>query len=340
MKQQRHLIFGAGLTGGYLAGCFISSGINTTFLARKKTLASMVSGLTVSDYQGNSRNIDNVLEYATTKEDEKAPYDFIWLTVKCTSIENNIEELSNYIDQNTTIICCQNGIGSDLAIRAAFPGNTVLTGIFCFNVARMKSSELEPFRLHRSTQGDLVIEEHEKVKPFFEQIQKDLLPSHLSTNINAEQWAKLQLNLTNPVNALADIPTKQMTEDAGFRKVISMLMREHLKVADAMKLDLPKIAALPGKYIPLVLDLPNWLFKIVAQKMLAIDPEARASMWWDLHSGRSTEIDFINGAVVDAAKKLDIACPANQKIIDLIGRAEQGKDAIGLSSQELLEKLQ
>ncbi len=32
--------------------------------------------------------------------------------------------------------------------------------------------------------------------------------------------------------------------------------------------------------------------------MLAIDPEARSSMWEDLTRGRPTEIDYLQGAVV------------------------------------------
>ena len=49
-----------------------------------------------------------------------------------------------------------------------------------------------------------------------------------------------------------------------------------------------------------------FIFLRIAQKMLAIDPTVRTSMWWDLGGGKLTEIDYLNGAVVDEGKKLGI----------------------------------
>ena len=44
--------------------------------------------------------------------------------------------------------------------------------------------------------------------------------------------------------------------------------------------------------------------------MVAIDPTAKLSMWWDLEAGRETEIDFINGATVRYGKQLNVTTPA------------------------------
>ena len=38
--------------------------------------------------------------------------------------------------------------------------------------------------------------------------------------------------------------------------------------------------------------------------MLEVDPTVRTSMWWDLSQGKPTEIDFLNGAVVAAGRRL------------------------------------
>ena len=37
--------------------------------------------------------------------------------------------------------------------------------------------------------------------------------------------------------------------------------------------------------------------------MLAIDPQARSSMWEDLLRGRTTEIDHLQGAILALAKR-------------------------------------
>jgi 2-dehydropantoate 2-reductase len=134
----------------------------------------------------------------------------------------------------------------------------------------------------------------------------------------------LQLNLGNSVNALADIPVKAMLEQRGYRRVIALLMTELLQVADALGIKLPKVTAISAHKIPLVLRLPNFIFSRVANKMLEIDPNVRSSMWWDVSQGKPTEIEYINGAILNHAKTLNITCSANEAISTLISQLSGG----------------
>lgn len=329
MTQQKHLVFGAGLIGGYLAGCFLSQGLQVRLVGRVATQDKLKAGLTISDYQRNHYHSPAPL---FASPDDKS--DVIWLTVKCTAIDAVINDLRAFVGPHSLIICCQNGFGSDQAVRTAFPNNTVLNTVVGFNVVELASAHLQ-----RSTQGDLVIESHPDTQTMLPLLQCKLLPVHVSDDINAERWAKLQLNLANPVNALANVPVKEMIENAGYRKIISALMHEHLRVVDALGMRLPKVTSVPGKMLPTVMNLPNFLFKLLAQKMLAIDPQARTSMWWDLTQQRKTEIDYINGAVLEQAAKLGIACPVNTRIIDLIHQVERGEQSIGFSARALQQQL-
>jgi 2-dehydropantoate 2-reductase len=70
--------------------------------------------------------------------------------------------------------------------------------------------------------------------------------------------------------------------------------------------------------------LPNSLFKVLAARMLKIDPRARSSMWEDLTAGRPTEIDFLCGEVVALATTLGATAPRNARMVKLIREAEQG----------------
>ena len=56
--------------------------------------------------------------------------------------------------------------------------------------------------------------------------------------------------------------------------------------------------------------------------MLAIDPEARSSMWEDLERRRPTEIDYLQGAIVAMAAKLGVPVPINARIAELVRAAE------------------
>ena len=97
---------------------------------------------------------------------------------------------------------------------------------------------------------------------------------------------------------------------------------------------------LAASWLPRILALPNALFRLLANKMLAIDPLARSSMWHDIMARRATEIDFINGAVLDLAQKLKIETPVNRPLVALIKQA--AKRATGspkLSAAQLQQKI-
>jgi len=321
MSQTQHLVFGVGLIGSYLAGALGSQGLTTSVIGRANKVAVLKRRLTLSDLYGNEVDSTGLAEFRSNK------IDVLWLTVKCTAVERCIPELREIISSSTTIICCQNGFGSDQTMKTAFPQNIVLSAVFGFNVV-----ERTPSHLHRATDGKLIVEQHSSIKDDLEQLDCPNLPIQLSTSILLERWAKLQLNLANPVNALADIPVKAMLEDAGFRRIIAGLMQEMLTVTEGLALTLPKVTTVPAKVIPRVMSLPNWFFRRVAQKMLAIDPTARTSMWWDLTQGRTTEIDYLNGSLVRAGNELGIPCPLNQRLVALVKNVESGNASIGLSA--------
>ena len=324
MKQPLHVIFGAGLIGGYLAGNFLSRGLRTAVVGRANKLAGFKRGLKITDFLGNTAHATEVPEYQTGE------ISALYMTMKCTGVAASIPDLKNIIQTDTIIVCCQNGFGSDQVIRDAFPDNIVLSAVVGFNVAEKQAGHL-----HRSTDGKFVIEHHPWLAKELEQIDCAALPISSTKNILAERWAKLQLNLANPVNALADVPVKTMTEDAGFRKIIAGLMQEMFLVTDELGIKLPKITAVPAKALPRIMRLPNWLFLRIAQKMLAIDPTARTSMWWDLDQNRTTEIAYINGTIVNEAERLGLSCPLNTRLVKLIQLVENGDAKIGQSAVEL-----
>lgn len=323
----KHLVFGTGLIGGFLGGGLLSAGYNVVFLGRDKQRVAMQCGVTISALNGYSTHVSAPKFWQSTTEET---YDVLWLAVKCTAVEAAIEQIKSLLHPKSIIICCQNGFGSERFIKQALPEVTVLNAIVGFNVAASSGNHL-----HRSTDGQLVVQSHPLVNSAVEGLNSQILPAHISQDIEADRWAKLQLNLANPVNALSDIPTKAMTEDRDYRLVIAALMRELLRVTHAMNLSLPKLTALPANWLPTVLDLPNFIYLKLAQKTLAIDPSARVSMWWDLSQGRQSEIVFLNQAVVDTGKELGVQCPYNQAIVNLILQVERNERQIGISGKQL-----
>ena len=51
----------------------------------------------------------------------------------------------------------------------------------------------------------------------------------------------------------------------------------------------------------------------------------RPSMAQDIGKGRRTEIDFMNGYIVDKGRMLGIPTPSHDKLVDLVRRIERGE---------------
>jgi 2-dehydropantoate 2-reductase len=103
-----------------------------------------------------------------------------------------------------------------------------------------------------------------------------------------------------------------------------MAQRETLQLLSAAGIPLAQLTKLPPYRLPLLLSLPDFLFRRLASKMVRIDPLARSSMWEDFETGRPTEIDYINGEVVRLAERQGRPAPVNARLVELVRDAERG----------------
>ena len=129
------------------------------------------------------------------------------------------------------------------------------------------------------------------------------------------QWGKLLLNLNNPVNALSGLPLLAELLTPAHRRHFAALMKEALDLLKAAGIQPAQLTPLPWPVLVRVLQLPTPLFRLVAARMLRIDPKARSSMADDLALGRTTEIDALSGEVVRLATNLGKTAPLNEAIV-------------------------
>jgi 2-dehydropantoate 2-reductase len=93
----------------------------------------------------------------------------------------------------------------------------------------------------------------------------------------------------------------------------------------------------PPNLIPTILRLPDPVFRVVARRMLAIDPEARSSMWDDLQRRRTTEVDYLQGAIIALGEKTGTPTPVSRHITKLIKAAEaEARGSPGLGPDEVM----
>jgi 2-dehydropantoate 2-reductase len=312
-------VFGAGSIGCFVGGSLLAAGNDVRLIGRERMQAQLQQhGLILTDWQGRRHTLEpQQIRYATDAS-ALGDADLILVTVKSAATPDAARHIAQHAKPGALVISLQNGIGNDDLLRATLPRQTVLGGMVPFNVVQMGAG-----RLHRGTEGELAIQAAPVLAAWQAEFARAGLPLSSPADFRALQWGKLLLNLNNPVNALANIPLKAELEQRAFRQCLAALIEEALGVLQQAGIVPARVAAVPAWALVPLLRLPNGLFRLIAGSMLKIDPEARSSMWEDLQAGRTTEIDYINGAVVQLAQQLGIHAPRNQKIIELIRQAEQ-----------------
>jgi 2-dehydropantoate 2-reductase len=314
------VIAGAGSIGCYIGGCLVLGGRNVTFLARPRIAARLqADGLRVTDLEGRNRGVSASALHATEDPAEAfANASTVLVTVKSGATEGMAALIDRFAPQSASIVSLQNGVGNVARIQAALSRpRSVLAGMVPFNVTL---TDGPPLRAHRATDGALIVDE--SLPGLADSLRVEGLPVTTSPDMSGILWGKLLLNLNNALNALSGLPLAAELSDRRWRRLLAAQMDEALATMAATGIKPAKLAGAPPSLLPKILRLPDWLFRRIARRMLAVDPEARSSMWDDLALGRLTEIDEFQGAIVHLSDQTGIRAPLTRKIVDLVRQAE------------------
>lgn len=333
-------VFGAGSIGCYVGGRLAAAGSDVLLVGRPRIGAALQEhGLTLTDLDGAQLTVAPAAIRFTTDAAMLADADLVLVTVKSGATAEAAAQLASVLRAGAVVISFQNGLHNGDELRALLPAQTVVTGIQVltgmvpFNVVNRGAG-----RFHQGSEGTLAVAQHPALLPFLPAFAAAGLPLEQHADMRAVQWAKLLLNLNNAVNALSGLPLKAELSQRDFRRCVALAQREALALLARRQQPLAKLTPLPPHWIPALLTVPDWLFRLLANRMLAIDPLARSSMWEDLECGRRTEVDWINGEVLRLAAELGTTAPVNAKLVALIRAAEAGGRR-DFSGAELLREL-
>ncbi len=261
-----------------------------------------------------------------------AEADLVLVTVKSAATEGAAEELADVLSPGTVVVSFQNGVRNGEVLRSRLTEQVVVTGMVPFNVLNRGAGVF-----HQGTEGALDVQRDAALAPYLKAFEQAGLPLAQHDDILPVQWAKLLLNLNNPINALSNLPLRDELSQRAYRRCLAAAQAETLGLLDAAGIRPAQLLAVPMHRFPAVLRMPDFLFRRLASKVLAVDPLARTSMWEDLEAGRTTEIDYLNGEVVRLAESLGRTAPVNARLVELIRAAET--DRRSWSGPDLLREL-
>ncbi|MBI5585186.1 MAG: hypothetical protein HY892_15335, partial [Deltaproteobacteria bacterium] len=158
------------------------------------------------------------------------------------------------------------------------------------------------------------------------EVLQQATPTRISDNIRGAHWLKLITNLNNALPALIDGTFHQVYGDPFLASLAIRIMREGLKTAQKAGIRLESLPDVTVGLTRLINYLPVWLAARVAaarvEKMKTPWPLLGSTLQ-SLRRRRSTEIDYLNGEVVELGKKVGVPTPLNAKVVEMVHQVER-----------------
>jgi len=295
----RILILGAGAVGLSLAAR-LSDVCDIHAVCRKKNADAIAStGFRMTGIWGEKTYRFSASDTVPTD----TRFDYIFITSKSQATEKICRQYASLL-AGTETISLQNGIGNEEIICRYSDhviGGMIITGFEWRGDAEVHVSvEAGPMKLGRFPQGlDASIEKLASL------LKAAGINVETSSGIKADLWGKTLYNCSlNPLGAIMRVPYGNLTDPAAWR-IIENIVREAFGVVMAEGVRLPWATA--DEYLAYLRDV-----QIPATSL------HRSSMLQDITRGKTTEIDFMNGAVVQKGKQHSVPTPYNSCIVDLI----------------------
>ncbi len=233
-----------------------------------------------------------------------APPEVVLVTVKAYDTSRAVEELKPYW-QESTFLSLQNGLGNEdvLADKAA----KVLGGVTGQGVTFVGPGEVFHAGVGETYVGPVKGVDSEEAMRVVEAFGQCGMPCSLSQNIRRELLLKAIINACiNPLTALLGIRNGTLATVEPLRELVERVAEEGVAIGAAEGIELDP--------------------KQVIQRVWSVaeaTADNKSSMLQDVERGRRTEIDSINGALVELGRSSAIDCPFNSALTLLVRAKEQ-----------------
>ncbi len=320
------LVVGAGAIGGVTAAKMVGGVRRVAVLdANTEHVARMRSpGLDV-EVLGEGRRV--ALEAHADSADLEGPFDFALVTLKAPHLEAALEPLREGGLAETYVSLC-NGLVQERIAGIVGAGNLV------WGTVEWGSTNLGPGWLAQTTRAPFVIGEPDGTTWDRTRLLAEVLGTvedvRLTENIRGQVWSKLLVNSSfSGLGAVSGLLYREVMEDPEGREVALALWREGHDVGMAQELTLEKVLGV--KAGDLVLRGPEDRGRVerAIEVAMGYAGATKASMLQDLERGLKTEVDVINGAVVDRGREYGVETPVNDRVVELMHAMERGERGPG-----------
>ena len=297
-------VLGAGAIGSAL-GARLSHEESVTLIGHDNAhLRAVQDGSLRVTGPGDSRTKRSVS--VTTDYQAVATADLLVLAVKSYDTKSALEDVDSFVG-DTPVLTLQNGLGNIEHIRSVTGADQVIGG-----TTTMGASLPEPGHVRIESLGEIRIGRPwgpngsflDRIESVFEGAG---FQTTVAPDIRQAIWEKVLINAgINPITALGQVPNGQLQAGVG-QELLRAVISEANAVAEAEGYPIEDPVA-------------------KATAVVEATAENRSSMLRDIEAGNRTEIDALNGAIVERADTHGISVPVNRTITAAIELLSAGRN--------------
>ena len=337
----RIAIVGAGAVGGYAGAHMAQAGEDVTFIDPwpEHVETMKAKGLKIT-------HIRDVPEFTTKVRalhltelqhvSKERPFDIVFMCMKSYDTGWATMMIQQYMAPNGYVVSLQNCINEETIASIVGWGKTL------GSIASSITVDLcEPGHVHRAAGKSgaahtvfRVGEVHGRITERAREICRLVALADgamVTENLWGERWSKLVTNaMANGLSACTGLISKEILLDDTLRRFSARVGSEAIRVGQALGYQLEEIHHIEPEIIALAGEGDAAASQTYDEHRLAEARKPgggahRPSMGQDMVKGRRTEIEFLNGFIVDKSKEVGIATPANAALTDIVKRVEKGE---------------
>jgi 2-dehydropantoate 2-reductase len=342
-KGKRIAVVGVGALGGYVGGYLAHHGQDVTLIdmwpenieaIRSRGLA--LDGVTPEE-KFTVKNAKTMHLTEVQSLSKQKPIDIAFVSVKSYDTEWATMLIKPYLAPDGYVVSLQNCVNEEKIASIIGWGKTLgviasVISVEMYDAARIRRTAAKGGEKHTvfrigEVHGVVTQRVQELVEMF--KVIDSVKPT---TNLWGERWSKLSQNgMRNGVSAVTGLTSPQCDQNPAVRRFAIKLGGEAVRVAQALGYELEPLGKLKPDMLALAADGNNDAMAEIEELMTTrahANPRGdmqRPSMAQDIGKGRRTEIDFMNGFIVDKGKMLGIATPSHEKLVGLVRKLERGE---------------
>ena len=255
------------------------------------------------------------------------PFDFALVTLKAPHLESALGPL---VERGLarTYVSLGNGLVQD-RIAAIVGDENLIVG-----TVEWGATNLGPGHLAQTTRAPFVIGEPDGGVRDRTRLLAGALGTvadvRVTENIRGQVWSKLLVNSAfSGLGAVSGLLYREVVADPAGKRAALAVWREGYDVGLAQGIELDEVLGVPAE--ALVVRGPEDEQKADEALEVAIGyaGATKASMLQDLEKGAKTEVDVINGGVVERGRKFGVPTPLNERVVELMHAMERGERSPG-----------